>query len=443
MTRGGPERPLYLWLLLATLVLNIFSGEGSDALGLPISPDRLTLAASLGLLALDPWAWRRGRYRIVPAHVAMTALVLLAAWSALTSGTLLTPLGLFALADRLVVPFLLFAIAPVVFSTPQRRDMLLQTLVLLGLYLGTTAVLERVAPGLVFPRFIVDPSLGIQATRSRGPFLASEALGLVLVFCAAASAMLVARRRGVWRTIAASTGVLCAAGILLTLTRSIWLGAAAGVVLACLQHRTLRRLLPVIVVASTAFVVAVLVAVPSLQDAVSERATTTRSLDDRRNVNAAALRILEREPLTGVGWARFLDVNYEYVRQADTYPVTNTNIEVHNVVLARAAELGYPGALLWVSTVLLGPVRAAARKLPARDKDGADLEQWRLVLTAGGVTWLVSTMLSPVPYPLANYLIFLVAGLVLGPSIRPRLRRETVRSDSAGRLSPETGGAAS
>lgn len=418
MRGWGPERPAYLWFLLATLVLNIFSGTASDALGLPISPDRLTLAAGLGLLVLDPWAWRRTPLRVRPVHVAMVALVLLATWSALSTGSLFTSLGIFALADRLVVPFILFAVAPVVFCTPQRRDLLLQTLTLLGLYLAVTAVLERVAPGLVRPQFIVDPSLGIQATRSRGPFLASEALGLVLVFCGFAAAFLSSRRAGLWRVLSLATAALCVVGVLLTLTRSIWLGAVVGVVVACLQERRLRRLLPLMVVAGTVLVVALLAAVPSLSTAVTERVETTRSLDDRRNVNAAALRIVEEAPLTGVGWARFIEVSGEYVRQSADYPVTTIDIEVHNVPLGRAAEIGLPGALLWLLCVALAPLKAVLLRVPRRHADG-DLPGWRLVLTGGAATWGVAILLSPVPYPLPNYLVFLLAGIVLTPHLTP------------------------
>ncbi|GAA2030143.1 O-antigen ligase family protein [Pseudokineococcus marinus] len=414
MRGWGPERPAYLWLLLATLVLNVFSGIGSDALGLPISPDRLTLAAALGLLALDPWAWRRVRWHLRPVHVAMVALVVLAAWSAFVNDTLLTGYGLFALADRLLVPFVLFAVAPVVFCTPERRDLLLKALTVLGLYLAITAVLERVAPSLVYPRYIVDPSLGIQAGRSRGPFVASEAMGLVLVQCAFAAAFLSSRSRRAWRRIALLTTALCAVGVLLTLTRSVWLGALIGVVVACAQQRELRRLLPVMLAGGAVVVVALLAAVPSLQAAVNERATTTRSLDDRRNVNEAALRLIEREPLTGVGWVGFIDASDEYVRQADDYPVTNVRIEVHNVPLARAAELGIPGALLWALCVVLGPLRAVLRRVPRSAP--VDLVGWRLVLTGGAATWGVALLLSPVPYPLPNYLVFLLAGMVLAPS---------------------------
>lgn len=415
MTDGsGPRRPLYLWLLLATLPLNVLSGAASDALGLPVSPDRLTLAAALVLLALDPWAWRRTRLRLRPAHVAMAGCVALVTWSALSAGTLLTTSGLFALADRLVVPFLLLAVAPVVFCTAGRRDLLLQTFTLLGLYLGVTAVLEQAAPSLVVPSLVTDPSLGIQQGRSRGPFLASEAMGLALVQCGAAAALLVARRRGAWRVTALLTAALCAAGVLLTLTRSVWLGLVVGVVVACLQEARLRRLLPGLLVAGGVAVAVALTTVPSLQAAVEARATTTRSVDDRRNVNEAALRVVAQHPLDGVGWQRFVEVSDQYVRQADDYPITNIGIEVHNVPLARAAETGIPGAALWVLAVVLGPLLAVVRRPRARAGE-EDLPGWRLVLTVGAAAWGVAQLLSPVPYPFPNYVVFLVAGVVLRP----------------------------
>lgn len=409
----GPERPLYLWFLLATLVLNVVSGDGSDALGLPLSPDRLTLAAALVLLLLDPWAWRRTRLRLRGVHVAMAALTVLAGWSALSAETLLTTFGLFSLADRLVVPFLLLTVAPVVFCTPARRDLLLKTLTLLGLYLGVTAVLEQVAPSAVRPAYIADPALGNQQGRSRGPFLASEALGLVLVQCGFAAALLAARARRAWRVVGALTAFLAVVGVLLTLTRSVWLGLLVGVVVVCLQQRRLRRLLPVVMVGGAAVVLALLLAVPALQQAADERLTTTRSLDDRRNVNEAALRVVAEHPLTGVGWVRFIDNSEEYVRQADTYPITNVRIEVHNVPLGRAAELGLPGGLLWVVCVALGPLCAVVLRVPRQSAD--DLAGWRLVLTGGAAAWGVAVLVSPVPYPLPNYLVFLLAGIVLAP----------------------------
>ncbi|ROP26750.1 O-antigen ligase-like membrane protein [Pseudokineococcus lusitanus] len=322
--------------------------------------------------------------------------------------------SVFALADRLVVPFVLFAVAPVVFADRAARDLLLRGLTCLGAYLAVTSVLELVAPAWVVPSYVVDPSLGIHVGRARGPFLSSEANGLVLVTCGAAACLL-AGRRGGWRPLALVVAVLTPVALLLTLTRSVWLGALVGVVVASLQHPVLRRLLPVAAVAGLLVGGVILAAVPSLGAVAQERLTTTRSLDDRRNVNDAALRILEAHPLTGVGWGAFVRESHEWVRQADDYPVTNVRIEVHNVPLGRSAELGLPGGVLWVAVVLLGPFAAVAlpvRRRPPGDADD-DLPGWRLVLTAAAAAWGVAALVSPLTHPLPTLLVFVLAGVVL------------------------------
>ena len=133
---------------------------------------------------------------------------------------------------------------------------------------------------------------------------------------------------------------------------------------------------------------------------------------DRRNTNAAAIRAIEQHPLAGVGWVQFVSRSGEFVRQDDDYPVTVTSIEIHNVALSRAAELGIPGGALWVLTVLLGPGAAALRRsgTPAS-------ATWRVVTIGAGSAWAVSVLASPLPYPLPNTLIWLFSGLALAPTL--------------------------
>jgi O-antigen ligase len=329
--------------------------------------------------------------------------------SALAAGTLFTNYGLFAFLDRILLPFVFFLLAGVLFRDARSRDLLLRVLVLVGLYLGLTAFFEVVGPhSLVVPSYIMNPDVGIQFGRARGPFVTSDADGLVMVASLAAGVLGSLRWRGVWRWTAAATCLACSLGALLTLTRSIWLGAALGLTLAGLATPRLRRWLPLVLVTLGAGVVVALGTLPGLHEDAAARAATSRSVQDRENTNTAALRVVEERPLTGVGWMRFIDVSQDYVRQSDEFPITNIHIEVHNVILGRAAELGLPGAALWVLCLLAGPVAAAVRPLSGP----ADVEEWRLVLLAALTCWFVTIMLSPVPYPLANYLIWLLGGLV-------------------------------
>jgi O-Antigen ligase len=110
--------------------------------------------------------------------------------------------------------------------------------------------------------------------------------------------------------------------------------------------RGLRRYLLPILIAAALIITVAFAAVPGLRDKAFSRATTQRSVHDRQNTDAAALRVIGRHPLTGLGWLRFIDVNQDYVRQARDYPITNINIKVHNVPLSPMAELGIPGGAL-------------------------------------------------------------------------------------------------
>jgi putative inorganic carbon (HCO3(-)) transporter len=412
--------PAYLWCFVFALPLAVFSGSWK-LLGVPIGPDRILFGAGVVLLLLDPEAMRGRRLR--PLHVIVLAMVVWTVVSAAASGTLDTSYGLFALLDRLVLPFLLMLLAPMIFRTSQRRDLLLRVLVVLGLYLGATALFEQLAPGLVLPRYIVDPSVGIQFGRARGPFVESVADGLVIVTCGFASMLAIQRFDRLWRLLAWAAVLLCAVGALLTLTRAIWVGAVLGLLAAGLAGRQWRRSLPLVIVALALGVGLLLAISPALRDAAFERAGNERSVLDRQNVNAAGLRAAEQHPLTGVGWGKWVDVGQTYVRQADSYPLTNTDIEVHNVPLARAAELGLPGAALWLAVVIAGPGLGAMRR--AR----GDLEGWRLVLIGAGTCWFVACMLGPVPYALPNQLVFMLAGIALGPYLLTGDDRETWRGE--------------
>ncbi|WP_432544885.1 O-antigen ligase family protein [Kineococcus sp. SYSU DK002] len=405
--------PAYVWCFLATIVFNIFSSHW-DRLGVPLGLDRVSFAGGVVLLALDPWAWKQRRLLLRPVHVAMVGLLALATISAAGHGTLLNSYGLFALLDRLLVPFVMFCLAPVIFARAAHRTLLLKTLVLLGLYLGVTAVLETLKLwSLVFPSYIGDPGVGIQFGRARGPFAASEAMGMACAACFFAAALAVSRFRGAWRALSVAVVVLSAGGVLMSLTRSVWVGLLLGSIVAMALTPALRRYIPVALAGGAVVVVAALAVVPGLQESVTERAGTSRSLYDRYNTNEAALRIVEQEPLTGVGWVKFLDVSSDWVRQADTYGITNVEIEVHNVVLGRAAELGIPGAALFVGCVLLGPFRAVLQRRYA----DPELVGWRAVSTGMTAVWAVTLMLSPVSYPLPNTLTWLLAGIALIPYV--------------------------
>lgn len=377
---------------------------------IPIPLDRVLLLVGLGLLV---WrgTYELGARRLVysPIHLLMAALIVYVTVSAMWAGTLTTSLGFYALLDRLgVIPFVMFTVAPLVFYTRRARDCLLLALVVLGAYLGFTAAMEGLSiHALVFPRYILNPNLGIHYGRARGPFLESVSDGFSMFICAAAAAVgLYTWDRRSLRVLCYAVVVSCMAGGIFTLTRTVWLGDVLGPILAMLCDKRLRRVVPAVVGGGAVVVFALLQLVPGLHSKIGSRTVDASPIWDRYNTNDAAIRAFLSHPVFGIGWEQFVNVGANYLRQAGTYPLTGAGLEVHNVFLSHLTELGIPGVLMW-SLALFSTIGGAIVR-PCR----ADLYPWRLALVAIFVFYLIAANLDPMSYPLPNLLLWLWAGVV-------------------------------
>lgn len=396
---------VYVVLMILGLAANLLSGH-SHRVGMPIPLDRVLILLALILLWRDP-----GRTRARWGAVA-TLMTLFVAWtvaSMIWHGDLMTRSTQFALLDRTVMPFLMFLVGPLVFSTTARRDVLLKGLTLMGLYLGVTAVLEIFLPQLVFPRYIVDPTVGMHFGRARGPFAGAEAMAMTLAVCAGAGLLLAGRQIGRWSTLGLVVAPLTMFGVVLTGTRSAWMGVVAGILFALVLSPALRRWIPAMLVAGAAGVVGAMIFLPSLVQSVFERSTANGPIYDRLSSNAAAFRVIGDMPLTGIGWRRFYPHGSEWARQSDSLPMNNAVIEVHSVVLSRAAELGLPAAIVFVLIIVLGPLRAALRARPVPGHP--DLSGWRVLTGYVLAVWLVAGLFGPLSNPMPNYSVWLIAGV--------------------------------
>lgn len=394
------------------LMLICFSGHWQD-LGVPAPLDRLLLASGLvmGVVAL---ARSGGRLVPRPVHVALGAVLAWAALSAIAVGTS-QGAGLFALLDRLgVVPYLLFALAPAVYATPESRRFLARAFTVFGLYLALTAIAQMVgAHALVWPGYILDPSIGLHADRARGPYVEGVANGLMLTVSAALAGLTgVADPSPRWRALGWIVVLLGALGVVLTLTRAVWVAAFCAGVAVCVAVRRLRRRAVVGALGLGAVLAVAWLSVPGFFEAASERGADRWPVWDRLNTNWAAVRMVVDNPVTGVGWHQSGERMAEYVRQGASYPVTSASVglEVHNVYLSRFAELGILGGALWCAAF------AAAVVFPLlRRPELGELEPWRGALLVTATVWAVAAMFGPLPYPQPTAVLWTLAGIVLTP----------------------------
>jgi O-antigen ligase len=97
-------------------------------------------------------------------------------------------------------------------------------------------------------------------------------------------------------------------------------------------------------------------------------------------------------------------VNADNQRQADGYPLTGSDLVVHNVVLSHLAELGVVGGGLWL--VALGAAVVAAWRGTSRL--GA---VWRAGMVAVIVDFAVVANLGPLGYAFPNLALWLWLGV--------------------------------
>jgi putative inorganic carbon (hco3(-)) transporter len=419
------------WPVVLGVGLSIFSGNW-DQLGIPIGLDRLLLLP--GILAvfvqeLTVPAEQR-RLRLTGVHVVLGVLAAYAMVSAALAGTLIEREPVFGLLDKLgVVCFLLFVVAPVTFGTARQRSILLGALVAMGGYLGLTAFFETVgADALVYPKYILDDSVGLHAERARGPFADAVAFGLAMYASALAAAIaFVTWREPRARGVAVAVGLLCALGVVFTLTRQVWLGCALATVVTLIAVPSLRRyLVPVVVLAALA-VVGTFTVLPDLRETASERASSERPVWDRLNSNRAALEMIQEKPLLGFGWYRFGEESREFYRLGANYPMTTALDRPHHVFLGTAVELGLIGLLIHLAALAVAVGGAILRRGPP------DLAPWRYGLLALAIVWFVLANFAPLGSAYANYMLWLWAGVVyaglIGPvGAPPRAPARTPRS---------------
>lgn len=402
------------WSVTGGLILTIFNGNWSY-FGLPgfFAPDRLLLLAAVTTVVLrGPGARDLPPIRFRGVHVLLALTIAYALGSSVIAQTLFAESGLFRLFDRLgLIPFMLFTIAPVVYSTPEARRILLGALVGLGAYLGLTSFFQIVGPqALVLPRYILDPDVGIHVGRARGPFAQAAVNGFSMFVCGCAA--LVAVRlweQPRWRMFAAAVTAICAFGLFLTLQRSIWLGASVAIFVTLVSLRDLRRFIVPVLIGTFLAVTIALSVVPGLAEQARERREADGTVYDRRNLNTAAVRMLGDNPLFGVGWANYTERNDEYYKLNEDYPLgVPPGLIAHNVFLSNAAELGLIGVTLWIAALLAAVYAVITARPPP------DLRWWRYALAPMLLLWVVVANASPLTDLFPNSVLWLLAGVVAG-----------------------------
>lgn len=329
--------------------------------GITLTLDRIWLGAIAVQFAID---WTRGRVQFRSLKGSDLVLMTFMIW--LFIRTVSTPIGqeikgqpstIMHLINGYMCPMFLYIL---IRHTELKAEMLWPAfglLTLFGVYLSVTAVFEVTKQwSFVFPPFISDPTLGIHFGRARGPMLQSVRLGMCLNFALAAlwtfPLWLNYRKKWAWIIVLSLTPLFLLA-ILLTYTRSIWMGTGAIVVILMLTLlKGKSRLLAVggLVVAGA---MGALIVGPNLV-AFKREYTAAETLESTRMRGAFAYvsyKMFLDKPIAGFGFNQFQVYNRPYLDDR----TTNIRLESirgyvhHNSYLSLLVDLGLVGGVLFIA----------------------------------------------------------------------------------------------
>jgi O-antigen ligase len=332
---------------------------GLDIAGLTFSPERIWLVVLMGQFAFSQYFRLGSRLEVTWADGMLLAFL---GW--LLVRTFSQPLApqipgqpstAMHLINGYLVPLVLYLTIRYSPFEPRHLTPSIVILLIFGVYLSVTAVLEIAkAWSLVFPKIIADPTIGIHFGRARGPMLQSVRLGICLNLCLATLWLfpiwLNRHRQWAWMLAIVLTPLLLG-GIFLTYTRSIWMGTAAIVIIlvaALLRGRWRKVALGSMLFGGT---VAGLLVGPYLVAFKREytEAETRESTYMRAAFAYVSGKMFVDRPLTGFGFNQFQVHNRAYLsdRTTDIRLESIRGYVHHNSYLSILVDLGLIGGILY------------------------------------------------------------------------------------------------
>jgi putative inorganic carbon (HCO3(-)) transporter len=351
-----------------------------------------------------PWRWS--------LSAPMAGLLLLSLYTPLTQPYDAQTWSL--LAAKIVVPFTLFHLAQLVFFDDRA---LLQfewfSLLVLG-YLTVVAIASLVgATWLIFPKYILNESLGIHADRARGPFLQAVANGMALNLLGLLA--LDSWRRRQLRGPVAIFLAFVPIAILATMTRAVWLSFAASTIsiLIIARDSRVRRACAGLAFAAAIGIIFAL-SVSGCRLALRDRLEEQSPVEFRLSIYEVSWDMIWEKPWLGWGQNR---MPAEIAKRMSDY--RPDSYCAHSSYLEILIEQGFVGLALYI-WMIAGLLRLGAPR--ANDTFGIkaiDNDFRRLWVVMLGV-YLLNGAFVVVNYQFINAFLFTVGGIVAAKAASSR-----------------------
>ncbi len=306
------------------------------------------------------------------------------------------------IASKFIVPFALFHIAVLIFrGAAQRKHFELFVIFALAYLVLIAVAFLADARALIYPRFILDESLGFHADRARGPFLQAVANGVSLNILGILAVALPQERRTIVRLL----WLVLPLAVLATMTRAVWIAFAVSTVILGyrLVERRLQAACALLAVMGILAGVAIGLSDHSLKNALWDRTGERGPVEARLSVYEAGWAMFQEKPFTG--WTAS-GMYTELARRMEGYHLRT--FYVHNTYLALLVEFGVPGLALY-GILFFNLFRLGWRGPPGESGPVASLRKvWPILLSV----YLFNAFFVDMAYQFVIGLMFTVAGML-------------------------------
>ncbi|MFZ0317773.1 MAG: O-antigen ligase family protein [Candidatus Sulfotelmatobacter sp.] len=330
------------------------------------------------------------------------------------------------LAAKFIVPYALFHLSALVFREERQLELFESFALIVLAYLCFTSIAFMVgAKSLIFPRFILDESLGYHADRARGPLLQAVANGVSLNLLGLLAIHAILRKKIQGLKAAALLASLPLA-ILSTMTRAVWLSfvVSVGVLIVRSHNRRLRQVSLAVAIMG-ALTILITLSVDGQRRALIDRLQESGPVDFRQAVYTGGWEMFLEKPLTGWGVNQ---MPTELARHVSGY--SEKELYPHNTYLELLVEHGVLGLALYV-WLMWELLRLGRALVPREDNSGFLNRQFHAMWPVLLGVYLVNASVVVMNYQFVNGLLFVLAGMLAAQHHRTGAIKRTLRQTDA------------
>ena len=314
-----------------------------------------------------------------------------------------------------VVPFSIFIIARDFIYKERQIRKLFVFLSLILLYLSVTSIFEYYKlNALVFPKDIMNPSMGIHFGRSRGPFLQAAINGTVLGMLSVTNLYMAINTRLPKKIFFIIVAILSPAAIFFTFTRAAWLFFMLSFVFMLFFNRRSKRYIIGLLILGSILTVPLNFKIVNTEKVLS-RTNAIGPIYARVNLYHTYIAMFRDRPFFGFGFNNFNEYSHEYfsrLKRDDPYDITIPNI--HDTFAGTIVELGALGFLIFISILVLIFKRSLLlfRRLK---KEGFLSKEIVILFLAIAIVYLLNAFFIDMKYhQFQNVIFYLTAGIIVG-----------------------------